>query len=395
MNTLKDSNYDLKAAELFVETIAGQQVPVTFQTFGDRNTEKSHLRQVIHGTIAEHGNRLIDLNNDGAGIFMMVNAGDLKGRSKRNVRSVRAVFIDLDETPLAEIYQSPVAPNIIVETSAGRWHAYWMLSNCPLTHFNSIQKSLADKFKGDPRVTDLPRVMRVPGFYHNKSVPFQVRLHKAIPEPVSSFDDFVAAFDISLKATDRRGTEDNRMSFSRLLSSSVHATQPKAAGRRNESLFSYARRMKAGRPNADVSERRTMVQAWHSHALPNIRTKDIGVSYADFERAWFQIHTPYGAQLERVLNNLQSPPEGIANLCYGLSGSRMIQVMYSLHLHQEKNHRSEPIIMSVRTAAQILGVEKSEAHKILRSLVHNNVLQLVKKGNALRASRWRWVWSGG
>ena len=46
----------------------------------------------------------------------------------------------------------------------------------PLDQFTNIQKRLAMTFNSDPSVHDLPRVMRLPGFYHNKSGPFLSRI---------------------------------------------------------------------------------------------------------------------------------------------------------------------------------------------------------------------------
>jgi hypothetical protein len=48
-----------------------------------------------------------------------------------------------------------------------------------LEEFPALQRSLAKRFAGDPAVSDLPRVMRLPGFFHQKkdSTPFMTRMH--------------------------------------------------------------------------------------------------------------------------------------------------------------------------------------------------------------------------
>ena len=43
---------------------------------------------------------------------------------------------------------------------------------CPLDEFKERQVLLAEMFDGDPKVCDLPRVMRLPGFLHQKGEPF-------------------------------------------------------------------------------------------------------------------------------------------------------------------------------------------------------------------------------
>lgn len=75
--------------------------------------------------------------------------------------------------------QSDLQPSFVVESSPGKYHVYWLIDDCSLDKFSDYQKALAETFGGDPSVTDLPRVMRVPGFLHQKdpNSPFQVREH--------------------------------------------------------------------------------------------------------------------------------------------------------------------------------------------------------------------------
>ena len=67
-------------------------------------------------------------------------------------------------------------PTMVVSSSPGRWHAYWLISDCPLETFGPTQQRLASMFNGDPSVIDLPRVMRLPGFYHLKGEPFMSKI---------------------------------------------------------------------------------------------------------------------------------------------------------------------------------------------------------------------------
>src|SRR5690606_20466233 len=113
--------------------------PVTIQTFGEGTAKHTlGLNRILHGTLAEHRHTLAELNARGAGIFWMVNAGDGKGRKASNVRRVRAVFVDLDGAALEPVQASPLAPHAIVESSPGRWHAYWRMADCPLDQFRPL-----------------------------------------------------------------------------------------------------------------------------------------------------------------------------------------------------------------------------------------------------------------
>ncbi len=148
----------------------------TFQTFDDSPAKSPALSRVMHGTLREHAATLASLNERGAGVFFMVNAGDGRGRKAGNVRQVRALFADLDGSPLAPVQAASLPPHCIVESSPGRWHAYWLVTDCPLDRFKPMQQALAARFDGDRKVCDLPRVMRLPGFDHRKGEPFTTRV---------------------------------------------------------------------------------------------------------------------------------------------------------------------------------------------------------------------------
>lgn len=165
--------------------------PITFQTFSDRKAKvgPDPLARVVHGTLDEHAPNLIQLSEAGAGVFFMVNEGDgivKNGRStcrtKENVVAVRALFVDLDGAPLDPLVASQVPPHIVVESSPGRYHGYWLGFRCPLEAFEPAQVSLAKHFQGDESVCDLPRVMRVPGFVHQKGEPFMTRVIRPAQE---------------------------------------------------------------------------------------------------------------------------------------------------------------------------------------------------------------------
>jgi len=145
----------------------------SFQTFDDKGKNRSLIRQ-FHGSFKEHKDSLADLNKKGAGVFFTVNQTDLKGRTTQNVNKVRAVFIDLDGSPLPEEFE--IEPHFILETSPKKYHCYWLVVDMPLQTFPLYQSALAERFNSDPKVKDLPRVMRVAGFHHHKKTPFPIKL---------------------------------------------------------------------------------------------------------------------------------------------------------------------------------------------------------------------------
>jgi hypothetical protein len=88
------------------------------------------------------------------------------------VARVRACFADLDGAPLEPVLKCALAPAVVVQTSPGRFHAYWPVDNrqpVTLAQFPGVQRAIAAAFGGDTSVVDLPRVMRLPGFAHRKN----------------------------------------------------------------------------------------------------------------------------------------------------------------------------------------------------------------------------------
>ena len=130
---------DLEQARRFLAALdaTGQ---FTFQTFcDDKHVDldtKKGLARKFHGDLATHAHSLAALQRKRAGAFVTVNKTDLKGRKEENITSVRAVYVDLYGSPLEPVHEFPLKPSIIIESSPGRWHAYWLehfrASQCPL-----------------------------------------------------------------------------------------------------------------------------------------------------------------------------------------------------------------------------------------------------------------------
>lgn len=160
---------DIQEAARFLDALDSSDASYTFQTFDDDKSRKdSNLLSVLNGTLEEHAGELCRLNAAGAGVFVTVNETDLRGRKGSNIVRVRAAFVDLDGSPLEPVLDHAAKPHIVVESSEGRWHAYYKVQNFPLSLFTPVQNLLIKQFSADPKVNDLPRVMRLPGFLHQK-----------------------------------------------------------------------------------------------------------------------------------------------------------------------------------------------------------------------------------
>jgi hypothetical protein len=111
--------------------------------------------------------------NRGNGV---VHEGKKTCRTSDNVIAVRALFADADGTPIGPILAKCPPPHILVESSPDKWHIYWLTNDTKLEEFKPRQIAIANALGTDPSVNDLARVLRLPGFYHQKNEPFMSRL---------------------------------------------------------------------------------------------------------------------------------------------------------------------------------------------------------------------------
>ena len=180
---------DLAQAAAFLQLLDPDATSFTFQTFDDDSARKdSRMARVFHGTLADHAASLTDLQSRGAGVFITINATDGTGRKAENITRIRALWLDLDGAPIEPVREWGT-PHIEVESSPGKWHAYWLVNDVTLEQFTQLQAALIKKFNGDPAVKDLPRVMRLPGFWHLKAgaVPHLSRMVRTSSHQAGAF----------------------------------------------------------------------------------------------------------------------------------------------------------------------------------------------------------------
>jgi hypothetical protein len=155
-------------ADQFLTLLAEGVEEFTFQTFDDNKSRKDKsLSRILHGSIDQHFDELCHLNAKGAGIFVTVNQTDLKGRSNANILDVRAIFQEADR---AGVPIPTLSPQIVVETSPGKFHRYWLThgGKDALTEYKAVMTTMVEQYGSDPNARDLARVLRLPGFFHQK-----------------------------------------------------------------------------------------------------------------------------------------------------------------------------------------------------------------------------------
>lgn len=163
---------------------------ITVQLFADSKNSLEARRYTGHATVNfnedETIDNLIKANEAGCGVYFMYNQGDGNGRSEKNVTHLSALTIDLDGSPLDAVLQCELSPHYIVESSRGRYQCYWLIDPIPISSLGSFEEAkhkiatwqvaMARRFHSDESIKDLPRVLRIPEFYHRKGEPVQVKI---------------------------------------------------------------------------------------------------------------------------------------------------------------------------------------------------------------------------
>lgn len=168
--------YDREAALLWLETLYQDLDPLaTFQTFDDKAKKDRDLIRTLHGTLSQHWNQLVSLNERGAGIFVTVNQMDGKGRKKTNCKRVQAWWTDYDAGK--DLPELPLTPSLLVDTKHG-YHPIWCAEGeVTPDACETLNKRIAAALGGDSKVTDCSRVLRLPGFWHcKKDEPYPITI---------------------------------------------------------------------------------------------------------------------------------------------------------------------------------------------------------------------------
>lgn len=119
------------------------------------------------------------------GVYFCVNEIDRnldlpRKRTESMVTRFRAIFLDDDIVRDGHRDDFRLKPSIIVESSPGKYHYYWLI-NLPFSEANAkewdkVMITLIDTYDGDPACKDRVRILRVPKFKHLKGKPFISRV---------------------------------------------------------------------------------------------------------------------------------------------------------------------------------------------------------------------------
>jgi Primase C terminal 2 (PriCT-2)/RepB DNA-primase from phage plasmid len=164
----------------------------TFQTVPEPKDQHPGLwPQVLHGSLNDQLPKLTDLNSRGAAIYVTVNETDGAGRKAENITRIRAIWQD-DDCGYGGRF--PLPPSIIVSSSPGKFQRYWLADGLSADNYKGLMATMIRDFGSDPQAgADIARVLRVPGFLHNKAAPYLVTILEASGRRYSR-DELLKAF---------------------------------------------------------------------------------------------------------------------------------------------------------------------------------------------------------
>ncbi|MCP3729726.1 PriCT-2 domain-containing protein [Sphingomonas sp. MG17] len=179
----------------------GRQEPFLFRALIDAKDKKKNPKfgpQELTGSFADNAQQLRRLNDAGYGIFVQINVADGSGWKADNIVAATCLFADFDGVPLENVERLALPPHVVVETSPGKRHYYWRVDGLPINLHPLLQQQLIELFGSDKSVHDKPRIMRLPGFLHQKNpdAPFLARVVEVRDAAPYTLDEF----DVALKA---------------------------------------------------------------------------------------------------------------------------------------------------------------------------------------------------
>jgi len=278
---------DTKQAERFLTALAAgaPDAVFAFQVYDDKKNGGPAWHKT--GTFKDHCAELIEANSQGCGVFVTVNRTDGGGRKAENIIGIRGVFTDLDGAPIDPVKTFPLKPHIVVESSPRRFHAYWLTAAFPAEKFTQVQCAIAAKFGGDPSVKDLPRVMRIPGFWHQKGEPFLSMFVESNHHAPFGPAEIIAAFPTTSKAPvgptgaiENENAENHATSITDLLASGA------PNGQRNNGLTRVAGLLRShGLTSGIIGELLAAVNEARSIGLPGAEVAGIARSIGRYAPA--------------------------------------------------------------------------------------------------------------
>ena len=258
---------------------------VTF-TEGEAKTEND---KVFHrqGSFIKYENTLCTENEQSRGVFVTVNCGS----RQKDIYKARAIWQENDGPGI----MPELAPSFSVESSPGKFHHYWLIEGGTedLTNWDTIMSIMVSKYKSDKSAKDRGRVLRIPGFYHQKKEPFRCKLN--LPNEVIRYEwstlcEFFLKDIEKVKPEQEESQFDSHQAIHELFDGEdIHDNGVKLALRyankgltKEECIIFFQNAMEANRANVDPTRwkaRYNEISKWVNSAFDKVAKERSFVPY--------------------------------------------------------------------------------------------------------------------
>ncbi len=165
----------------YIETLFRPTDTVAFMYLGKVNGKDQTIHEFVPAARAETPEFFDGLNKLNAtyNVYVAMNPfkpelrGKNVGRTKDNVAEIKRLYAEVDvdgEAVCNEILSSTNVPppNVVMESSPGKFQFIWNVSGLTKETAEPMLKAIAAKYKTDPAVSEVARVLRVPGLINRK-----------------------------------------------------------------------------------------------------------------------------------------------------------------------------------------------------------------------------------
>ena len=176
---------DLNEAERFLKLLDPNAEWFAFQFYwdpkdGSKPTKRERPKSLlVQNPLKLAAPTLAEYNRKRWGVAVTINPTDGVGRKLENVLYIRAIKADFDDNPPPDNW--PIEPSIVVSTTPGRYHCYWLVKGTKMKQETAkgIEDYLVREYDADEKCAEMARAMRLPGFYHMRGEPTMVKILRA------------------------------------------------------------------------------------------------------------------------------------------------------------------------------------------------------------------------
>lgn len=123
-----------------------------------------------YGTFDKLKEVLTNYNNDVFCVYVTVNETIGAERKLESIKRARAIWVEDDEKRAKPREDWPLKPSMIIESSNGKFHYYWLTSCKNLDEWDAVMATMVNVWGCDNKAKDRARVLRLPGFKNRKQL---------------------------------------------------------------------------------------------------------------------------------------------------------------------------------------------------------------------------------